>query len=78
MSATAASEAPSGRVLLLIPTTSYKAHDFLAAADRLGLTVSVGSDQPQVLEAFSQGGSVTVDFQDRARGLGQILDHAAA
>lgn len=78
MSATAASTVPQGRVLLLIPTTSYKAHDFLAAAERLGLAVSVGSDQPQVLEAFSQGGSVTVDFQDRSRGLQQILDHATA
>jgi biotin carboxylase len=77
MSATAAGTVPQGRVLLLIPTTSYKAHDFLDAAERLGLAVSVGSDQPQVLEAFSQGGSVTVDFHDQERGLRQILDHAA-
>ena len=70
--------ARAGRVLLLIPTTSYKAHDFLAAAGRLDCPVSVGSDQRQVLEALSAGGSVTVDFRDRERGLRQILDHAAA
>ena len=64
------------RVLLLIPTTSYKTHDFMTAAERLGVEVTVGSDRAQVLEAFSDGGSVTIDFTDRAKGLQEILAFA--
>ncbi len=44
------------RLLLLIPTTSYRVADFMAAAQRLGVAVTVGSNQRQVLEAFSDGG----------------------
>ena len=38
------------RVLLLIPSTSYRASDFLEAATRLDVKVVVGSDHRQVLE----------------------------
>ena len=64
------------RVLILIPTTSYKTHDFLAAAERLEVEVAVGSDQPQVLETFSEGLSVTIDFADRRKGCREILAYA--
>ncbi len=37
------------RVLLLLPTATYRARDFLAAARRLGLDVVVGSEQAQVV-----------------------------
>lgn len=37
------------RVLLLLPTATYRARDFLAAARRLGVDVVVGSEEPQVL-----------------------------
>ncbi len=39
-----------GRLLLLVPTTSYRVGDFLDAARRLGVDVAVGSNQRQVLE----------------------------
>jgi hypothetical protein len=32
------------RVLLLVPALTYRAADFLAAADRMGLDLVVGSD----------------------------------
>jgi hypothetical protein len=42
--ADAAAELTVPRVLLLVPARTYRAADFLAAADRLGLDLIVGSD----------------------------------
>jgi len=39
----------STTVLLVLPTGTYRAEEYLAAADRLGLDVVIGSDQPQAL-----------------------------
>ncbi len=64
------------RLLLLIPTTSYRVADFMAAAKRLDVEVVVGSDQALVLARFSEGGSVTLDFADLGRGAGQIAKAA--
>ena len=64
------------RVLLLVPTTTYRIGDFLDAATRLGIEVAVGSDQKHVLEEFSDGGTVTIDFKNIGRGTSQILDYA--
>jgi formate-dependent phosphoribosylglycinamide formyltransferase (GAR transformylase) len=60
------------RLLLLVPTTSYRIGDFLAAAERLGVDVAVGSNQRQVLEQYSEGRTVTLDFKDVERGVAQI------
>ena len=43
------------RLLLLMTTTTYRASAFMAAARRLQVTVVVGSDQPQALEALTPG-----------------------
>ena len=67
----------SGRVLLLVPTTSYRIGDFLNAAERLGLDVAVGSNQGHVLEEFSDGATVTIDFENVDRGTSQIIDYAS-
>lgn len=64
------------RLLLLIPTTSYRVSDFLEAADRLDVEVTVGSDQRQVLEKYSQGRTVTLDFRNLDRGTKQVVDFA--
>jgi biotin carboxylase len=55
-----------------MPATTYRAADFLAASHRLGADVVVGSNLPQILEAFSEGGTLTLDFDDPARALDQI------
>lgn len=60
------------RVLLLIPTTSYRAHDFMAAATKLGIDIIVGSNQQQVLEQFQKDSTFTIDFYDLERGVEQI------
>ena len=64
------------RLLLLIPTTSYRVADFLAAARRLDVDVVVGSDQRPVLEKYAAGLTVTLDFSDLAKGAGQIAAFA--
>jgi len=61
-----------GRLLLLVPTTSYRIGDFLQAAERLDVDVAVGSNRRQVLEQYSKGRTVTVDFNDVERGIAQI------
>jgi len=66
----------TGRILLLVPTTSYRIGDFLAAAERLGVDVAVGSDQRQVLEQYSEGRTVTLDFKDMERGVAQIKTYS--
>jgi len=63
----------TGRVLLLVPTTSYRIGDFLAAADRLGIDVAVGSNQRQVLEQFSEGRTVTLDFNNVDKGVTEVI-----
>ncbi len=64
------------RLLLLIPTTSYRTHDFMEAAHRLGIEVVLGSDQRQVLEDISGGDTITIDFENSERGAEQILGYA--
>ncbi len=64
------------RVLLLIPTTSYRVDDFMAAAAALGAKVVVGSDKRQALEEFSGGATITVSFRDLDEGVRRIVAHA--
>ena len=52
------------RVLLLLPTTTYRTPDFLDAARRLGVDVTVASDEPSTLEALNPAGLLALDFRD--------------
>lgn len=52
------------RLLLLLPSTSYRASDFLIAAERLGVAVVVGSNERQALETVVPGRTITLDFTD--------------
>ncbi len=54
------------RVLLLLPTTSYRAPDFLAAAAELGLDVTVASEEASTMERVNPAGLLTLDFADLA------------
>jgi biotin carboxylase len=60
------------RLLLLIPSTSYRVSDFLAAAHRLGVEVTVGSNERQVLEELSDGGTVMINFYEPEIAVGEI------
>jgi biotin carboxylase len=52
------------RVLLLLPTTTYRTPDFLEAAARLGLEVTVASEQPSAFEPANPDGLLTLDFRE--------------
>jgi len=60
------------RVMLLIPSASYRAPDFLAAAAKLDVEVVVGSDRRGPLEDLQPAGQVELDFADADAGVDQI------
>ena len=65
------------RVLLLMPSATYRAPDFLAAAERLGVEVVVGSDYEQPLEGLTGGATLSADFRNPAAGARRIETFAA-
>ena len=50
------------RVLLLLPTRTYRARDFMEAAYRLGVEVVVGSERQQAFAPLFPGGHLRLDF----------------
>ncbi|MDA0238899.1 MAG: ATP-grasp domain-containing protein [Proteobacteria bacterium] len=47
----------------------------MAAAERLGIDVVVGSNRRQALEHLSDGHTTTIDFSDLEKGIGQIQNY---
>lgn len=62
------------RVLLLLPTTTYRAGAFMAAASRLNLNLVVGSDHRQSLAAFVGDTTLFLNFRQPERCLAAIAD----
>ncbi len=60
-------------LLLLIPSDSYRAADFLAAADAVGMDVVVACDQNQTLEHTVSGKLLTLNFLDLTRSTQRVL-----
>jgi len=52
------------RVLLLIPSRTYRTHDFIAAASRLGVEVVVGSEHRPALASLMDGRHLRLDFEN--------------
>ncbi len=52
------------RVLLLLPTTTYRASDFLAAAANVGADVTVASEEPSTLASRNPAGLLTLEFRN--------------
>ncbi|MGH9319451.1 MAG: ATP-grasp domain-containing protein [Vicinamibacteria bacterium] len=52
------------RVLLLLPTSTYRTRDFLDAAESLGVEVVVGSEESSTLERLQEDRLLTLDFLD--------------
>ncbi len=52
------------RVLLLLPTTTYRTEAFLSAAHQLEVEVTVASEQPNTLEHLNPSALLTLNFQD--------------
>jgi biotin carboxylase len=65
------------RVLLLLPSGTYKAPDFLAAADRLGVEVVVASETEQTLAGPMGDRALVVDLADPAAAVAAITGLAA-
>jgi biotin carboxylase len=54
------------RVLLLLPTSTYRSADYLAAARRLALETVVASESPSTMERLNPAGLMTIEFRDPA------------
>ena len=67
-----------GRLLLLVPTQSYRADDFLAAARRLGVPVLVGTDRcHRIEEAFGPSeGLLSIDYRKPEEAAEEIVREA--
>ncbi len=65
------------RILLLLPTATYRASDFLSAAGRLGVDVVVGSEHRQALSGAMGDRALVVPMGDAASAVAAIvlLDH---
>lgn len=52
------------RILLLVPTASYRAAAFVRAAQKLGVDVTLASEKPSSLEKSLPADLITLDFAD--------------
>jgi biotin carboxylase len=64
------------RVLLLIPSRTYRTHDFMAAASRLDVEVVVGSEHRPALAGLMDGRHLRLDFEDVAGSTARIVAFA--
>ena len=65
------------RVLLLLSRTSYRAEAFVAAAHRLDVDVTVGSNHRQALADLTPGGALTLGVGDIDRSVAIIVRFAS-
>jgi biotin carboxylase len=64
------------RVLLLLPTTTWRAEAFLTAARRLGLEVTVAVDRELVWTSRTVGSVMALDFDRPAAAAAQVAEFA--
>jgi biotin carboxylase len=64
------------RVLLLIPSRTYRTHDFMTAASRLDVEVVVGSEHRPALAGLMDGRHLRLDFEDLSRSRERIVAFA--
>ena len=65
------------RLLLLLPSTTYRATAFVEAARRLDLDLTVATDRPSVFAALEPERLVTFDFAHPERAAEQAREFAA-
>lgn len=65
------------RVLLLLPTTTYRTKAFVEAALKLEVDVVAASEQPSTLLSTNPEGLLTLDFNDPARARKQAHEFAS-
>ena len=64
------------RLLLLIPTTTYRTEDFVAAATKLDVELVVASERPNVLEAALPDNLLTLDLGDPVKAARTVAEFA--
>ncbi|MBA2428664.1 MAG: hypothetical protein H0V55_02940, partial [Thermoleophilaceae bacterium] len=64
------------RVLFVVPTSTYRAHDFLVAARKLGVEAVVASDARQALAEAAGDGALEVDLAAPVRAAARIEELA--
>lgn len=65
------------RLLLLLPTTTYRADDFVEAAARMGADLTVASELPSTFSEHNPAGLLTIDLADVDRACGVAAAFAA-
>jgi hypothetical protein len=65
------------RLLLLIPTTTYRTEDFMEAAGRLDVDLVVASDRPNVMAGEFPESLLTLPFDDPVAAVAEMREHAA-
>ena len=66
------------RILLLIPSRTYRTHDFMEAAGRLGIEVVIGSEHRPALAGLMQDRHLRLDFHDVGRSTARIVEYCGA
>lgn len=68
--------APAKRLLLLIPTTTYRTEDFMDAARRLDVDLVVAAERPNVMAGEFPDHLLTVPFDDPERAARELAEYA--
>lgn len=63
------------RVLLLMPNSTYRASDFLTAAEVIGVEVVVATDAPSVMAGQNPESLLSFDFRDPAEAVCAVRDY---
>src|SRR2546427_2065033 len=64
------------RLLLLLPTTTYRTAAFVEAARRLGVELTVASERPSTFEGAQPAALLTLDFAAPERAAEQAAEFA--
>jgi len=62
------------RILALLPSNTYRAHDLLIAARQLEIDLIVGTERQQALEPQTDDTTVTIPFDGSSAAVERILD----
>lgn len=66
------------RVLLLLPTTTYRTEAFVGAASRLGVDVTVASEKRNTLARLNPTGLLTLDFKDPQKAAQRVVEFSTS
>ena len=66
----------ASRLLLLLPTTTYRTEAFVEAAGKLGVELVCASGRPSTFEALSPDSLLTLDFADLQASAAAVADFA--